>query len=499
MRRKNLNSFARHCQRGLFLTFAACVLAAAAARADQGLGVSTSQLLGVNPAPPATPYNPDVLDLLARLSRMHVGGSMSFNWREIGPREPGFEAQIQDEVYLSDMYFGVDGPFVKGIPLDLEFNIPTESQGVPQLYQLNFAYKRIENWTFQFGKFLVPFGRYNELYRPDQFLTVTRPLLYASPDSLDLVIRNNSPRPPVTAGYTDIGARVSYYPKTDLIVVPDELTFYVVNGLGEEANRTRAFPNSDALGIPPIPGNGTTIDFGHLDNNLEANHNSKAVGGRMVWALGDVRFPWPIPEGASDLKGVNVGLSGTGGQYDLEQNCNYQIWGGDVSFDYLGFNISGEYEYAYTEFEAPIDVNPSTLTNLGTSAPIGLGRSWDVNRGYFVQASYPILRHPIIGDRLTGVLVLNQMWRRGPNLDLFLNQTIDDTFYESVSALDPEGGRVTTRMEKYTAALNYKLSSHFWLKGEYSYWVMGNASTRSETSLGLVDIYQTAFAMVAAF
>ena len=120
----------------------------------------------------------------------------------------------------------------------------------PQLNQLNFGYRRVEGWLFQFGKFLVPFGRYNELYRPDQFLTVTRPLLYASPDSLDLVVRLNSPRPPVSSGYTDIGARISYYPRNELALVPDELTFFVVNGFGETNNRQRTFPDTDNLGIP---------------------------------------------------------------------------------------------------------------------------------------------------------------------------------------------------------------------------------------------------------
>src|SRR5207302_3919997 len=138
-----------------------------------------------------------------------------------------------NEVYLADMYFGLEGPFIDGVPLAVEWHMPTAGQGSLQLYQLNFAYKRIDNFTFQFGQFLVPFTRYNELYRANDFLTVTRPLLFASPDSLDLVVRVNSPRPPVSVGYTDIGARVSFYPPSDNPYVPKEMTFYVVNGLGE--------------------------------------------------------------------------------------------------------------------------------------------------------------------------------------------------------------------------------------------------------------------------
>lgn len=478
------------CQRGALAASLAALAALAAPVPGRAQALSY-------PAFRAPQERTSIEDMLRRMSRMHVGGSLSLNWRNVGPRKPGFETQIQNEVYLADMYFGLDGPALDGVPIQLEWNVPTASRGAPELYQLNFAYKRVDNLLLQFGKFLVPFGRYNELYRPDQFLTITRPLLYASPDSLDLVIRNNSPRPPMTAGYTDIGARVSYYPPVESILVPDELTFYVVNGFGEATNRQRTFPNIDFLGVPALPGNGTTIDFGHQDNNLADNNNNKSLGGRVVWALGDVRFPWPIPEGASDLKGVNIGLSATGGQYDLESDCNYQIYGVDASFDYLGFNFSTEYLYAFTQFKAPIDVSSSTLAS--TTPPIT--RDWDVNRGYFVQLAFPIDRHPAVGERVTGVLVFNQIFRRGPVLDLLLNQSIGSpaTTYSSVNAFNPENGRVTTRMDKYTAAVNYQLSDHFWLKGEYSYWTMGQASVRSVTSLGLVDIYQGAFSMVMGF
>src|SRR5581483_4609321 len=246
----------------------------------------------------------------AAMQAWSVSGSMSLNWRNVGPKKPQFETQIQNEVYLADMYFAFHGPTLDHVPFWMEFQMPTGAQGQPNLYQLYIQYDRFEDWTFQLGKFLVPFGRYNELYRPDQFLTVTRPLLYASPDSLDLVIRLNSPRPPVSLGYTDIGARVSYYPPINSVLIPDELTFFVVNGLSESTNRLRTFPNIDFLGIPNVPGNGTTIDFGHQNNNMADNNNNKAFGGRMVVSLGDLRFPWPIPAGASDLKGVNLGLSG---------------------------------------------------------------------------------------------------------------------------------------------------------------------------------------------
>lgn len=479
----------RTCQRGLaalLLLFAA----AAVSRAAE-LAPVTKQVSGF-----------EVGDLLRRLSRMHVGGSLSLNWRNVGPRKPGFETQIQNQVYLADMYFGIDGPFVDGVPFQIELHMPTASQGVPRLNQLNFGYRRVDHMLLQFGKFVVPYGRYNELYRPDQFLTITRPLLYASPDSLDLVVRLNSPRPPISAGYTDVGGRLSYYPPKVSPIVPDELTFFVVNGLGEQTNRLRTFPNTDNLGIASVPGNGTNIDFGHANNNLADNNNFKSVGGRIVFSLGDVRFPWPIPEGASDLKGMNFGVSGMGGQYDLEGQLSYQMYSGDLSFDYLGFNVSGEYQWSSNRFLAPlidknaavVDVDPIEGGTQATQM-----RDFEVNRGWFVQVSAPILRHPRFGERLTGIFVYNQMERRGPIQDLLLNPIINGTTFPSVNGLRVDAERATTWMKKYTTALHYQLSEHFALKFDYSYWEMGHASTRSVNSLGLVDIYQGAFAMVMAF
>jgi hypothetical protein len=470
------------CQRA---ALAALIFCGAAAKAAEPTPLSRT-LTGA--------YGHETGEFLRRLSRMHVGGSLSLNWRNVGPRKPGFETQIQNEVYLADMYFGVDGAFIDGLPIQIELQIPTANQGAPRLNQLNFGYRRVDDWLFQFGKFLVPFARYNELYRPDQFLTITRPLLYASPDSLDLVVRLNSPRPPVSSGYTDIGARASYYPPSLHWWLPDEMTFFVVNGLGENNNRQRTFPNTDNLGIPGLPGNGAQIDFGHSNNNLADNNNAKSIGGRLVYSLGDVRFPWPIPEGASDLKGMSVGVSGMGGQYELEAQLKYEMYGLDVSFDYLGFNVSGEYLYGLNKFKDPL------LTPAGAVAsPTQQVADTEINQGYFVQVAAPLIRHPRVGDRLTGILQFNQMFRRGPIQDLLLNATIDGVTYPSVNALRGDAGRATTSMEKYTAALNYQLSEHFALKGEYSYWTMGHASTRQVNSFGLVDIYQGAFSMVVGF
>ena len=431
---------------------------------------------------------------------MHIGGSLSLNWRNVGPKTPGFETQIQNEVYLADMYFGIDGPFIDGVPVQLEWHIPTGSRGVFELNQLNFKYTRIDGLMLQFGKFVVPFGRYNELYRPDQFLTVTRPLTLASPDSLDLVVRPNSPRPPVSIGYTDIGARVTYYPPTRAVYVPEELTLFVVNGLGESMGRSRTFPDPQNLGIPAPPTNGVTYDFGHRNNNLADDNNNKAFGGRAVYTFGDLPVAWPLPEGALDLNAVSLGLSSMGGQYDLENRMNYMMYAADYNFEYFGFNFSGEYVYSHNHFLAPMADGAGGIVGDSATAAVPQTRRFEIHQGYFIQTSFPLLKKPRWGDRVTGILVFNQMFRRGPQLDLLLNYTdLKGTTFPSLLAYNVNAPYTTTRIDKYTGALNWQLTDHFFFKFDYSYWVMGRATNRSATSIGRVDIYQGALSMALAF
>lgn len=432
---------------------------------------------------------------------MHIGGSLSLNWRNVGPRTPGFETQIQNEVYLADMYFGLDGPFIDGAPFQMEWHVPTGSRGELQLNQLNFKYTRIDGLMMQFGKFVVPFGRYNELYRPDQFLTVTRPLLHASPDSLDLVVRPNSPRPPVSLGYTDIGARVTYYPASRNPFVPEELTFYVVNGMGESTGRSRTFPDPENLGIPAPPTNGVTYDFGHRNNNLADDNNNKAFGGRVVFTLGDIPVAWPIPEGALDLKAVSLGLSVMGGQFDLENRMNYTMGAVDYDFEYFGFSFSGQYMYSQNHFLAPLDTaeHPLPVPPAAPTTRANQDRNKEIIQGYFIQTSFPVVRKPWWGDHITGVLVFNQAFRRGPQLDLKLNHNDGNTVFPSILTYNPAAPFITRRIDKYTAAFNWQFTDHFFFKFDYSYWVMGRSTNRSANSKGLVDIYQGAMSMVMAF
>ncbi len=443
--------------------------------------------------------NPTLTRLVEGLTKVRLFGSASLNWRNVGPREPGFETQIQNQLYLADMYFGVEGPVAEDVPMRLEWNLPTAGRGTLRLSQAYVEYDRIRRIKFQFGKFMVPFGRYNELYRADQYLAVTRPLLYASPDSLDLVVRPNSPRPPLSYGYSDIGVRWSWYPVRVHPLVASEITLFVVNGIGESTNRLRTFPNPSNLGIPGPATNGVVPDFGHENNNLADNNNAKTVGGRIVFALGDLRLPWPFPESSADLTGTHLGLSGMGGQYDLEGYLTYQMWSADWAFDYKGISLSGEAMYSANQFLTPLLLSTSTAAVPALVSPTTHTRQLEHLYGYFVQAAFPLMRKPPYGKRLTGVLVFNQMYRRGPLLDFLLNYNDGSQIFDSMTAYRVTAPYVLREIEKYTAAVHWQLAPHFAAKGEYSYWVMGKSTVLSPNSQGVNDIYQGAFSLVMGF
>jgi hypothetical protein len=447
----------------------------------------------------STAAGPGLTKALEKLAKVRLFGAASLNWRNVGPREPGFETQIQNQVYLADMYLGAEGPVTENVPVFIEWNLPTAGRGAPRLSQAYVEYDGVRRIRFQFGKFMVPFGRYNELYRPDQYLAVTRPLLYASPDSLDLVVRPNSPRPPISYGYSDIGLRWSWYPVRVHPLVPSEVTLFVINGIGEQKNRLRTFPNPSNLGIPGPGTTGVVPDFGHENNNLADNNNPKSVGGRVVFSLGDLRLPWPMPEKAADLTGTHLGLSGMGGNYDLESFLSYEMWSADWAFDYHGINLSGEAMYSRNHFLAPILSPASTASNPVLLSTGTHSRQVEHLYGYFIQASFPLMRRPPYGRRLTGVLVYNEMYRRGPLLDFLLNFNDGTTTFDSMTAYRASAPFVTRQIRKYTAGAHWQLAEHFAAKVEYSYWVMGKSTVRSATSLGLNDIYQGALSLVMGF
>ncbi|MBI3046243.1 MAG: hypothetical protein HYY86_01705 [Candidatus Harrisonbacteria bacterium] len=426
---------------------------------------------------------------------LNVNGVMSLNWRMIGPEKQGFENTVQHEIYLADMYFGFDGKISGKFPFLLEFQIPTASQGRINLYRFSTELLYEEKYKLELGKFLIPFGHYNELYRPDQFLTVTRPLLYASPDSLDIVSRLNSPHPPMSAGYSDIGLKVGYYPQSGHFWIPTEIIAYLVNGLGETPNRIRIFQNSNNLLVPGVAIGGTDIDFGHLNNNLADNNNNKAPGGRIVFALGDLKIPTIFEEKKIELNGIRLGLSGMHGRYDLEEAIagqDYQIFGTDLIFQYKNYSFSVEYVYSKNDFRKA-QADSIKIVDFAQRTDY-LPSKTEINKGYYLQAAFPIWKNPPVGKKVLGILAFNKLERIGPELVFSKNKNPADQLPITAFASSPQD--LKTFMNKYTAGLNWQIADNFIMKAEYSYWKIKVPPVFGSTQS---SIYQPAFSWVFSF
>ena len=236
-----------------------------------------------------------------------------------------------------------------------------------------------------------------------------------------------------------------------------------------------------------------TVDFGHRNNNLADNNNAKAFGGRCVFGAGDVRIPWPFPEEAADLTGVSVGVSGMGGRYDLEGYLDSFLYGLDLSFHYLGLHFSGEYMYSYNHFLAPLGTSATTL-----AAPLQQVRSREEIHGYFLQTSFPVLRKAPVGKRVTGIVVFNQVVRRGPQLDLFLNYNDGNDLPVSAGVQQPSPDRHAMDRQIHRGA-QLGIDRSFFSQVRLFVLDHGKIHDPLESSLGLVDIYQTAFSMVMSF
>ncbi|MDO8430051.1 MAG: hypothetical protein Q7S73_01640 [bacterium] len=413
----------------------------------------------------------------------NFNGSFALNFRINGPENQRNEFIIQNPIWII-AFFGWNwqypafdiGPTHWENKIFAEFKIPPPENGHIVLYQL-YSQLTYENYEIKIGKFLVPFGYYNSLYKPDQFLTLTRPDIYADPSDLDFIShRLNGPRAILTPGYSDTGLNLSYNSESDKIYIPKILSIYVVNGLGEISDRSRTFPNSQMPGIPPPPIGGVDLDFGNTKNRLASHFNQKAFGGRMEFLLGDFKFSHPISEKKRiKLTGISLGLSGMhSGTYSLEPGLPYTILGTDLSFRYRRLSFTGEYVYGENKFrhaQADADGEIDFLQNTEQ-----LPTKLEINRGLYLQGAFPIRK------QLLGIVSFGRLERRGPEM-MFSSNTRHLAFA-------PSNKRINTSVNKYTFGLNYALTEDFDIKWEFSYW---------KINLPVPNVYQWGVSFVRSF
>ncbi len=153
------------------------------------------------------------------------------------------------------------------------------------------------------GVVVVPFGQFNQRSFPDSFDTLSRPLLYLSNREI-FVTAPNLPSPVFNSVYSDTGLVFS----GSLWRGQDQLYYaaYVTNGL--------------------LGGN----DLGQTSATRD-NNNDKQIGGRVAYT----NASW------LERTRIGFGISAAGGDYDLNDELSYRLYGVDLLVVVGGFGADG--------------------------------------------------------------------------------------------------------------------------------------------------------------
>jgi hypothetical protein len=398
------------------------------------------------PAPAAfgweTPSDPPPLLTGKTFEKWRWGGALSLNYRNIGAKP--IEIEIEHQLFLADIFFRAEGPVMEDTPFLAEFSL--DSEGRPRLYRLAVKTLTVRRLELELGRFLVPFGRVNELYRPDLYPLVTQPLLYASP-GLDFVSRVSYPHPLFSAGYADTGARLSYRPPRNPPWFPRNLTVFVVNGLQESPIRgrrpldTRTFRILDSV-------SGTDVDWGHEARFLADNNDTKNPGARLGWDYGDMSYPSPFSR-AAFVNGFSAGLSGMIGKYDIEDRLSNWVWNADLGLRRREYRLTAEYIAGQTQAKWPSE---------GTAGlnPPSLIKDRYITSGYSAQMEFPFPEF-LLSEQTRVTFRGESLSRKGPPLNL-LGET------------RPWAGHEKTRVNKYSGGFHSRMNPYFSVKMEYAHW-----------------------------
>jgi hypothetical protein len=210
----------------------------------------------------------------------------------------------------------------------------------PQPEQAYLEYGVSERLNFQAGRFLVPFGQWNQIHDVFDHKSIAYPLMYLGHEEEELELQGG-PRPIVSTGFSDIGvlAYGSIWPRPN-----DQLWYgaYVCNG---------------RFG-------GTDIEWLDLWNTVRDNNSDKAYGGRVVWTHGD---------------NLSIGGSYQTGRYDNDNRLRYRFGGVDVYYR-LGNKVNLRAEYVRNPVDSP--VQGYTKEGWWISADRPLGRKHEVVATY---------------------------------------------------------------------------------------------------------------------
>ncbi|MFH1260188.1 MAG: hypothetical protein ABII74_10355 [Elusimicrobiota bacterium] len=365
----------------------------------------------------------------------HWSGVLAGDYRTISQKPE--EREIENNAQLSDFFLKMEGTLAEKVPFLAEFKI--NDDGGFRLIRAETVYQPYSFLELKIGQLLLPFGLWNENFEPDDYLTLTKPLLYAGP-GLDYIARNNFPHPFFSAGFADVGVLGKFSP----VVAQGKIdcAIYLVNGFKEDG---RLQPRPEAVKPPEVVGEDgwagkevIDIDWTAEERFIWDNNDTKMAGGRILW------------QSTPDL---SLGSSGLIGKYDLDDELDHWTAGADLSWRWNCYwkegeknNLRAEYVLGSTDFRSTFP--KSNLHQV---------RQRYSTYGYYWQLDFPALNiHPI--DKTRMVLGYDILYRVGPELD-------KDGFFIRNDGMD-----IKTKIEKYTTAINLDVNRVFSIKAEIAYW-----------------------------
>lgn len=211
--------------------------------------------------------------------------------------------------------------------------------------------------TLRFGRFMIPFGYYNEAgVNPVDLKTISRPLMYVDHSQEDMEL-HSGPRPIFMSPFFDTG--VLAFGSKWLREEKDQLWYgvYVVNGM--------YYAESKYTGLSRIDINWEGEHVPHSD--LSKN---KQIGTRLTYSVGDL---------------VTVGGSYLTGKYDAKSELSNTIYGGDLHVALGKANVRFEVAQNSVDWinKSGAEVIPEDLYTLGT-------RKEHTKKGWYTQVDFPL-------------------------------------------------------------------------------------------------------------
>lgn len=320
--------------------------------------------------------------------------------------------------------------------------------------------------NFNAGRFVIPFGRFNDITPLLDEKTISRPLIYASHNN-DFISVTGYGTPIFMTSFSDVGVLFSgsIWP-----VEEHQIWYgvYVIKGLWQEgysglthgASAAHA-PSltqslSGASSTATTTPSATDIEWHQAPQRFDVDNNdNKTLGGRLSYGLGDA---------------LTIGGSGMFGRYDNANSLFYAIYGGDLRASVAGVNLTAEYVVSPRDWKA---LNHEDFEDFEKekkkAAEVGFVDNRYTITGHYLQLDVPVGKFDFVSR-------YDYLERRGAVL-------------KGAGQIDPMNlDEVSKIINKYTIGIGYNINANLTLKAEYERFVFVGQDEHDQVNRGRAGI-----------